>query len=105
MKKLNLREQAMMYSLFAFLYIVFIVFFMSNGAKIFGNDDGGILAPIGILLLLVLSVSIMGMLIFGKPVLMFLNGERKEAVKLVIYTVISLFTIMVLYFGVLFFVK
>ena len=105
LKKLKLREQAMINSFFAFLYIVLVAFFMSNASKMFGNDDKGIIAPIAVLLLLVLSVSVMGILIFGKAILMYLEGEKKDAVKLVIYNVICLFIITAIYFGVLFFTK
>ncbi|HNV97104.1 MAG TPA: hypothetical protein PKL13_02180 [bacterium] len=105
MKKIKLREQSIMYSFFAFLYIVLVAFFMSNASKLFGNDDKGIIAPIAVLLLLVLSVAIMGMLIFGKAAFMFLDGEKKDVVKLVIYNIVCLFIMTTLYFGILFFTK
>jgi hypothetical protein len=105
MKKLKLREQSMLYSFFAFAYIVLVAFFMSNASKLFGNDDKGIIAPIGVLLLLVLSVAVMGMLIFGKAIFIYLEGEKKDAVKLVIYNIICLFLMTLFYFGVLFFTK
>ena len=57
-----------------------------------------ILAPITILMLLVLSVAIVGMLIFAKPVIMFLDGQKKEAVSLTIFTIswLAAFTVIFL---------
>lgn len=105
MKKIKLREQSMVYSFFAFVYIVLVSLIMSNGSKLFGESDRGILAPVGVLLLLVLSVAVMGLLIFGKAILMYLEGEKKDAVKLVIYNITHLFIITLIYFVILFLIK
>lgn len=101
----KLIKQSVLHSLSAFSYIILVVLMMSNGNKLFGIDDNGILAPVGILLLLVLSVTIMGMLIFGKAILMYFDNNKKDAIKLVIYNIICLFIIAVLYFGMLFLLK
>lgn len=103
MKKLI--EQSVFYSICAFIYIILVSLVMTNGDKLFSNDDKGIIAPVGVLLLLVLSVAVMGMLIFGKAILMYLDGEKKDAVKLVVYNIIHLFIITVIYFGILFVTK
>jgi len=103
MKKLI--KQSILYSVSAFAYIVLVALFMSNASKLFGDDDRGIVAPIAILLLLVLSVSVMGILMFGKAVLMYLNNEKKDAIKLVIYNITGLFIITIVYFGILFLIK
>ena len=49
--------------------------------------DPSILFPIAALSLLVLSVSVMAYLFFYKPVLMLLDGQREQAVKLFLHTV------------------
>lgn len=101
---LKLREQALTHSFIALLYIVLVSFLLSNGEKLFGSDKS-VLVPIAMLSLLVLSAAIMGILIFGKPIIMYLDGQKKEAVKLTIYTIISMFVITAIFFGILFFVK
>lgn len=101
----KLIKQSIFHSLSAFSYIILVVLLISNGNKLFGIDDNGILAPVGILLLLVLSVAIMGMLIFGKAILMYLDNEKKDAIKLVIYNITGLFIITIVYFGILFLIK
>ncbi len=101
----KLFKQSILYSVSALAYIVLVAFFMNNASRLFGNDDKGIMAPIAVLLLLVLSVSVMGVLMFGKAVLMYLDNNKKDAVKLVIYNIISLFIITIIYFGILFLIK
>lgn len=103
--KLKIREQAFINSLLAFIYIILIVLFMNNGAKLFGEDDRGILAPIGILSLLVLSATVMGILIFGKPIMFFIDGNKKDAIKLTTYTIIGFFIITVIYFAFMIIIK
>lgn len=100
---LKLREQAIMYSFLAFVYVVLVGLLMNNGSKLFGENDN-VGAP-AVLLLLVLSVAVMGILIFGKAMLMYLDGEKKDAVKLVIYNIICLFTITIFYLGTLFIIN
>lgn len=55
-----------------------------------------ILAPISFLTLLVLSVGVVGCLIFLRPVLMYLDGKKVEAVKLIMATLawLALFTLL-----------
>ena len=96
MKKPRLRQQALIYSFFAFLYIVLVSLLMTNGEKLFGNNN--ILAPVGVLLLFVLSAIIMASLIFGKAIIMYLNGDKKDSIKLVIYNIICLFIHIVIHY-------
>lgn len=44
------------------------------------------LQPVVMLMLLVLSVAVVGTLIFARPVMFFLEGSKKEALKLLGYT-------------------
>ncbi|MDB4940449.1 MAG: hypothetical protein JWO40_874 [Candidatus Doudnabacteria bacterium] len=67
-------------------YVSLISIVMSNGNKIFGEKDTAI-TPIAVLMLFVLSAAITGSLVVGKPLLMYLNNEKNEAIKLFMYTV------------------
>jgi mannose/fructose/N-acetylgalactosamine-specific phosphotransferase system component IIC len=42
--------------------------------------------PIAMLLLLVCSAAITGFLVFGKPVMLYIDGNKKEAISLLGYT-------------------
>ncbi len=68
---------------------------MQNGEKIFGtmtNFSG----PFFVLLLLTFSVALMGVLVFGKPVKLYLDGDKKEAVKFLLATLGWLLLILIL---------
>lgn len=49
--------------------------------------DNKFLDPVLFLLLFVLSAAIVGMLVIGRPTMMYLNGEKKEGVVLFSYTI------------------
>lgn len=70
-------------------YVSVVATIMQNGERIFGgiNKTTG---PIAFLSLFVLSAAITGSLVLGKPVLMFLDNQKKEAVKLFFYTLLWL---------------
>ena len=66
-------------------YVTVIATVMQNGENIFGNMNQT-LAPIVFLILFVLSAGVTGGLVLGKPVLMYLDNQKKEAVELFLYT-------------------
>ena len=55
--------------------------------------------PLAFLMLFVLSAAIVGLLVFAKPVMMYLEGAKKEAVTLVFYIVAWLALITVIVIG------
>ena len=70
----------------AIAYVALVGTIMQNGNKFFGPKDTA-LTPVAVLSLFVLSASVTGSLVLGKPVLMYLDGQKKEAVKMFIFTV------------------
>lgn len=74
-----------LHSLGVVVYVAIVAAIMSQAETLF---DGGetIWAPIVMLLLFTLSAAIVGMLIFGQPVMLYLNGKRQEAVALILGT-------------------
>jgi len=60
-------------------YIVFVATFMANAKYIFGEHDTA-LTPVMVLSLFVLSAAIMGYLFIGEPIMLFLDGHKKQAV-------------------------
>ena len=71
----------------AVLYIIFIISAISIGSKLAGKAEANFLVPIGMLSLLVLSAAFMAYTFFYQPIIMFLDGKRKEAVRLFWYTI------------------
>lgn len=85
-------------------YIILVALFLSSTSKIFGPDEPkSLLIPAAMLSLLVFSVALVGSLIFGRPVLWYLDGKKQEAVYLLAYTLGIFFVITILAFVVLFF--
>jgi len=67
------------------LYILGVATMMANANKLLGEKDT-FLTPIIVLLLFVLSAAITGSLTLGKPILMYLENKKTEAIKLFIFT-------------------
>jgi len=67
--------------------------------KWFGSKpDPAVIAPIAFLLLLVISAAISGALILGKPAMLYLDGQKKDALKLFSLTVGWLIVLLVIAF-------
>jgi len=74
-------------------YVALVALLLSNAQNIFGPDDNEAAKAIAFLLTFVLSAAVMGITIFGRPILWYLEGKRKEAILLVFYTIGFLFCI------------
>lgn len=85
MENKKLVRYSLLHSIGVLVYIGLVVTFMQNAEKIFGKED----KPIGgvtFLLLFVTSATIVGGLVIVKPVMLYLDGEKKNAVKMFVYT-------------------
>ncbi|MDP2656541.1 MAG: hypothetical protein Q8P11_03200 [bacterium] len=78
MKKYEYILKSLPNALGVFLYISAIAFFFANAQNIFGNEEDNFLIPVFMLLLFVISASITGLLVLGKPIFLYLNGLKKE---------------------------
>ena len=73
------------------LYITGIAVFLSNTQYIFGPEEPkSFIVPAAMLSLLVLSVAVIGGLVFGRPILWYLAGAKREAVSLFVATLACL---------------
>ncbi len=84
--KISNRLHSFAHAAGAMAYISFISWFLSNAENWFAKAEDDIWAPIAMLSLLTLSVAVMGVLIFGRPVLLYLNNQKKEAIGFLFYT-------------------
>ena len=66
-------------------YIVLIVSFIFSLQRFQGAEDI-IIIPISMLMLFVCSAAITGFLVFGKPIMLYVDGKKREAVSLLGYT-------------------
>ena len=97
----KIAKQGLLFAGLSVLYVAIVAVVMTNAPRIFGSQMTGLLAPIGFLLLFVVSAAMMGLLIFGKPVMLYLDGQKREAVALLGCTIGSLAIITVLFLAVL----
>lgn len=79
----------------AFYVVLIGLFFFLMEQKFSGKPDNGIITPIAMLMLLVFSVALVGTLIFGRPVVWYLDGKKKEALSLLVHTLGILFVILI----------
>ena len=96
MLDIKIIKQSLLYAALAILYVTLVATVMNNAERILGQQEKGVLAPIAFLLLLVVSAATMGMLIFGRPVMLYIDGRRREAVVMVVCTIgsLAIFTVM-----------
>lgn len=83
--------QTLLHSVGVLIYITFVAFLMSNGNLLFGNIDNTIVGPVAMLMLFTLSAAIVGLLVFGRPVMLYLDGKKKDAMNFAGATVGYLF--------------
>ena len=95
MKNSKLMMLAVLDALGVAVYVFLVSLIMNYGSKIFGEKDTAI-TPIAVLLLFVLSALVTSSLVLGRPVMLYLDGQKKEGVKLLVYTGLSLFILLVL---------
>ncbi|MEO8065828.1 MAG: hypothetical protein ABI643_03170 [Candidatus Doudnabacteria bacterium] len=82
------------------IYVSFVAFIMSHGQRFFGETDGP-WTPVAVLMMFVLSATITGTLVLGRPILLYVDGKKKEALEFFGYTVGWLFILTIIVFVVL----
>lgn len=80
-----MKKSAFVNALGTLAYIMVVATIMQNGDRLFGEMDN-FLGPIAFLLLFVLSAIVVGSLVLGKPLTLYLDGKKKEAVQLFLST-------------------
>lgn len=91
----KLMQCSFLHSLGVLAYVVLVALIMTYGDRIFGNMKN-VWGPIAFLLLFVLSALIVGILVLGKPIILYLDGKKKEGVKLLLLEVLWLLIITLL---------
>jgi len=76
------------------VYVTIVASIMNNGDRLFGKTDT-IYTGIAVLMLFTLSALVVGGLVLGKPVMLYLDGKKKEAVSLLMATAgwLAIFTV------------
>lgn len=88
----NLYKYSFIHSISILAYIALVALVMQNGDQWFGQMNNFI-GPIAFLLLFTLSALVVGLLGLGKPIILYLDGKKKEAITLILLTVANLFAL------------
>ena len=80
------------------IYIFLVVLFLNNAQNILGPQDNKILSPMIFLLLFVFSALLTGFLVLGRPIMLYINGLKKEGLRALLYTGLGLFIILIIVF-------
>ena len=95
---------ALLNSLGALVYIAAVVLLMTNAQKFFGPANN-FLGSAAILLLFVISATIVGLLVLGRPGHLYFNGFKRDGIVLLICTTAFLLVITITVFGALVLLK
>jgi len=102
--KNNLIKTSFVNALGVAVYCSVVAYVMQNGEHLFGKMQN-FWGPLSFLMLFVVSAAIVGSLVFGKPAMMYLGGEKKEAVRLLGYTLVWLFLATLILLIIQYFIK
>ncbi|HNW96261.1 MAG TPA: hypothetical protein PLQ44_00850 [Candidatus Paceibacterota bacterium] len=103
MKKSEYILKSLINALGVFAYVSIVAWLIFNGEHIFDNKPS-FLIPLFMLLLFIISASVTGLLVMGKPIHLYLSGLKKEAFILLFITLAWLIIfIIVIITGVLLF--
>jgi hypothetical protein len=94
MKKSQLILQSFSNALGVFIYISAVAWLMNNGEKLFGKINN-IWGPILILMLFVVSALATSTLVFGRPIYLYFNEQKRAGITLFFYTGAWLVAIMI----------
>ena len=96
MKNQKLVWQSLLHSFAVFAYVAGVAWFMFNAEAFFGGAKS-FLVPVGVLLLFVMSAAIVGSLVLVRPAVMYMNGQKSQAIKFLLFVIgwLVIFTVSV----------
>lgn len=82
----KITKYAVLHALGVVVYIAVVATLMGNAERLFG-PDGGVLSFMAFLLTFVVSAAVMGLLVFARPLMWYLDGAKRDGVVLACATV------------------
>jgi hypothetical protein len=77
---------ALGHAILVLLYTSGVAWILFNGQRLFGKVTT-FWGPLAVLMLVVVSATIVGTLVLGRPILLYLDGKRNEALRFFGWTV------------------
>lgn len=87
MNQKHLIGRGLLHALGVVAYIGAVAWFLSSAKTIFGEAEDKFLIPVFMLLLFVISATVTGLLVLGKPLALYTSGLRREGLALLGMTV------------------
>lgn len=81
----KLLVHSFIHALLVVIYTSGVAWVLFNSQRLFGHQPS-ILAPLAMLMLFVISATIVGTLVLGRPALLYMNGQKSEGLKMFAYT-------------------
>ncbi len=78
-----------------FGYVSGVAWILFNAERMFGEVNSFI-GPVMVLMLFVFSAAVVGSLVLGRPILLYLNGRKKEALEFFVYTLFWILVILLI---------
>jgi len=87
MNKKNLLQRAFLNAFGVTVYVVLFAWLVNNFNQWFGSKPDVWFSPVLLLLLFIVSACVTGSLVLLKPILLYLENQKKEAVYLFLCTI------------------
>ena len=100
MKRSKIIGQGLVHALATVAYVGLVVKLINFVGNANVESEPSLLAPVAFLLLFMISAAITASLVFGRPLLWYLDKKKDEAVALAVYTVAWLFVAMLCVFSI-----
>jgi len=101
----NIIKNAFIDAIGTAVYVVLVASFMFLMQESMPREINSAIISIAMLLLFVFSAALTGIMVFGKPIIWYLNGKKKEAISLISWTLLILFIIILIVFLILFCIR
>ena len=98
MNKKNFILHSLGHSILVLIYTGAVSWILFNSNRLF-SPVHSFVGPLAMLMLFVLSATVVGALVLGRPALLYLNGSKKEALQFFGYTVAWIFLITLIVFA------
>lgn len=105
MKNLALIRRGLINAFGVLVYVSLLAIFFNQANNWFGETDREIITPVAALMLFIFSALVTGTLVLGKPLTLYIDGYKKEGLKLLFFTGAGLFIFLILAFVILFIMK
>ncbi|MFH1621015.1 MAG: hypothetical protein ABIB04_02935 [Patescibacteria group bacterium] len=86
MKTKDLLLRAFLNALGVFAYVLLVAWVMFNSQFLFTPPSPMFLGPAAFLTLFIISATLTAWLVMGKPIHLYMDGHKKEATKMLLYT-------------------